>query len=74
MKQSRFLKILLILSPKISIPYKPTANTMLEQQIFSFAFSAEMVFGFSACSSCYREIIIENLTDSSLVTPAESLR
>lgn len=58
------------------MPYKPTANTMLEQQIFFFffAFSAEMVPSFSACSSFYREIIlIENVTDSSLVTPAESL-
>lgn len=56
------------------MPYKPTANTMLEQQILFFAFSAEMVPSFSACSSFYREIVlIENLTDSSLVTPAESL-
>lgn len=57
------------------MPYKPTASTMLEQRIFFFfASSAEVIPGFSACSSFYREIIlIENLTGSSLVTPAESL-
>lgn len=55
------------------MPYKPTDNTVLEQLIF-FAFSAEMVPSFSACSLIYREIIlIDNLTGTGLVNPAKSL-